>query len=64
MTLDKSTIEKGLEDQVQFPYVPVVIVTKDNFSSLEPTIRSAIEQCDYIAIDCVSTKTFSKIFIK
>ena len=40
------------QDKIQFSFVPVVDVTRDNFSTFEPTIRSAIEHCDYIAIDC------------
>ena len=39
-------------DRAQIFSVPVVDVTKTNFSSLEPTIRSAIENCDFIALDC------------
>ena len=36
----------------QFHWAPVVDVTKCNFSTLEPTIRLAIQNCDFIAIDC------------
>ena len=36
----------------QFHSAPVVDVTKCNISTLEPTIRLAIQNCDFIALDC------------
>ena len=36
----------------QFHSAPVVDVTKCNISTLEPTIRLAIQNCDFVAIDC------------
>jgi target of EGR1 protein 1 len=37
---------------VPFQTVPVVDVTKHNFLTLEPTIRLALANCDFVAIDC------------
>ena len=40
------------EESVNFHSVPIVDVTKENLLALEPTIRLAVESCDFIAIDC------------
>jgi len=36
-----------------FTSVPVVEVTTDNVSWLEPTIRAAIKGATFVAVDCV-----------
>ena len=49
--VDKSNTGKVLE----LGNVPIVDITKDNFPMFEPTIRLGIQNCDFIAIDCVRT---------
>lgn len=45
----------------EFDSVPIVEVTSDNAKELEPAIRVAIANSDFVSIDCVSSfKTCSE----
>ena len=43
----------------EFDSVPIVEVTSDNAKEMEPAIRVAIANSDFVSIDCVSSLTMA-----
>ena len=52
MPAEKMALKSSDHEVNQLNSVPIVDVTKRNFVTLEPIIRLAIENCDFVAIDC------------
>ena len=46
-----------------FDSVPIVEVTSENVKEMEPAIRAAIANADFVSIDCVSLFKLVKSFM-